>query len=413
MTITRVQIERVRRFIAENWGATVRTPAQQSTAEVPLPHPFTVPTAGPQFHIFFYWDTYFTCEGLLRQGRLDLVQQDADNMIHLIETLGYIPNFTLKEHLNRSQPPLFSALARALYEHTRDKAWLARAYAALVKEYAFWQAMRSTPAGLNHYAHHAAPEMVAAFDSELRSRLKGLPDDPAERLACASHHLAEAESGWDFNPRFDRRCLDHLPIDLNAALYQVELNAAYFAAVLNLTDATLWQRRAENRQTLIDRYCWDEGKGFYYDYDLANQRCSTVESAAAYWALWCGAASPAQAQRMVENMPLLEAPFGLLSCRPGQRPHGQVYQWDAPNAWPPMQFTAIQGLRRYGYEAEAKRLAQKYIACVVNGFEQTGNLWEKYNALTGGLDVGDEYRMPAMLGWTAGTFLLSCEVVGA
>ena len=38
-------------------------------------------------------------------------------------------------------------------------------------------------------------------------------------------------------------------------------------------------------------------------------------------------------------------------------------------------------------------------------FRTTGNLWEKYNVLDGSTDVSAEYDTPAMLGWTAGTFI--------
>ena len=36
------------------------------------------------------------------------------------------------------------------------------------------------------------------------------------------HDLAEAESGWDMTTRFNRRCLDYLPVDLNSLLYKYE-----------------------------------------------------------------------------------------------------------------------------------------------------------------------------------------------
>lgn len=38
-------------------------------------------------------------------------------------------------------------------------------------------------------------------------------------------------------------------------------------------------------------------------------------------------------------------------------------------------------------------------------FEETGNLWEKYNVVEGNINVSNEYEMPAMMGWTAGVYL--------
>lgn len=43
------------------------------------------------------------------------------------------------------------------------------------------------------------------------------------------HLTAEYESGWDMTSRFDERCLDFLPIDLNSLLfkYESDLSLAY------------------------------------------------------------------------------------------------------------------------------------------------------------------------------------------
>lgn len=34
--------------------------------------------------------------------------------------------------------------------------------------------------------------------------------------------MAEAESGWDMTPRFNRLALEFLPVDLNTLLYKYE-----------------------------------------------------------------------------------------------------------------------------------------------------------------------------------------------
>lgn len=404
-------IARVKQFIAENWEKTIRFPNQQSETEVHLPYPFIVPTAGPFFHIFFYWDTYFASEGLIRSGLLENARYNAENMLHLIDTLGYVPNFTLKDQLNRSQPPVASALVRAIYKHTHDKTWLSHASSILAKEHAFWMSMRRGPHGLNHYAHHGNPKDVEYFYEVIHERLGNIPEDKTERMIFLTHSMAEAESGWDFTPRFNYQCANFYPVDLNSLLYMHESNAAWFCEELGNGKASLWRERATYRRELMDRYCWNDQNGFYYDYNFSNNQPSPVASAAAFFALWSGLPSVAQAEKMVHNLPLLEYNFGMVACQPGPRPPGQHFQWDYPNAWAPSQYAAIAGLLRYGYIQEARRLAEKYVACVANSFDKTGNLWEKYNGVNGSVDVIDEYKMPAMLGWTAGTFLYACEVL--
>jgi alpha,alpha-trehalase len=46
---------------------------------------------------------------------------------------------------------------------------------------------------------------------------------------------------------------------------------------------------------------------------------------------------------------------------------------------------------------------------VISNYEKTGVLWEKYNAVTGTTKVADEYKMPSMVGWTAGVFVFARE----
>lgn len=425
----------VRRFIASTWDKTRRLPSGQGSDEIRLPKPFLVPMATEGFHLFFYWDTYFACEGLVRDGRLEDARDNADNFLHLIDALGYVPNFGKHDYraladpatadkvaagsllgstgLTRSQPPVASATVRLVYERSGDKEWLARAHASLQKEYMFWSVFRGRPGELNRYGHQATPTQLAGFYNDISGRVS-IPDDPTERLRFLAHYLAEAESGWDFNPRFDGHCLDYYPIDLNCLLFQHEMNAAWFCEELGLAGAEEWRARAETRRQQISELCWDETEGFFFDYDAVNGRRSPVSTPAAYFALWCGVATPAQAAALARGLPKLEEAFGLATTpRPAAGVNVPVYQWAHPNAWPPLQFAAVEGLRRYGFEEDARRLAEKYVRSVADTFTVTGNLWEKYNAVSGGIDVANEYPMPKMLGWTAGVFIYCCEVLGA
>ena len=68
------------------------------------------------------------------------------------------------------------------------------------------------------------------------------------------------------------------------------------------------------------------------------------------------------------------------------------------------------GLARYGYGKEAERIAVKWMKAVTESFKTTGNLWEKYNAVSGSTDVKDEYAMPgAFMGWTAGVYIFAFD----
>ncbi len=404
-------ISATRSYIDANWEKTFRVSREETAKEISLPRPHTVPSTDPCMWLFFYWDTYFTNLGLIRQGRFDQALNNAENIIYLIERLGFIPNISVKIALNRSQVPVSAVLLAEIYQHSRDKTWLARAYAAVSKEYAFWMSLRLAPNGLNTCGTHADPVTLADFYHVIKHRLRDIPDEPVARLIYLRHKMAECEV-WDFNPRFDQHAADFNPVDTNAILYQFETIAGDFARELGLAaDETVWRERAACRRRLVDQYLWNEAQGFYYDYDWAHDRPGTVISAAPYFALWSGICSEAQAAALVHNLPLVERDHGIMACAEGSNTSINTYQWDAPNAWPPHQTAAILGLLQHGYASDARRIAEKYVLTCARNLETTGQLWEKYNALTGRIDVADEYKMPQMMGWTAGGCIHACEVL--
>ena len=109
---------------------------------------------------------------------------------------------------------------------------------------------------------------------------------------------------------------------------------------------------------------------------------------------------------MVRNaLPKLECDHGIAACAPHRG--SRTCQWAFPNLWPCLQVIVCRGLLRYGYRDEARRIAGKYLDCVTAASEETGDLWEKYDAETGKVQrsASAEYAAPAMMGWTAGAFL--------
>jgi len=71
--------------------------------------------------------------------------------------------------------------------------------------------------------------------------------------------------------------------------------------------------------------------------------------------------------RVRTNLSRFEAPGGILTST-------QVTgsQWDAPFGWAPRQMIAVEGLRRYGYDEDADRVATKFLALVTKEFQECG-----------------------------------------
>src|SRR5262245_6554455 len=129
-----------------------------------LPRPYVVP--GGRFNEMYGWDSYFILLGLLRDNRVALARDMADDFLYEVRHYGGVLNANRTYYLTRSQPPLLSHMVRALYSVTYDHAWLASTRGALVAVYEHWTAPpHLIPSlGLSRYFDHGdgpAPEVVA------------------------------------------------------------------------------------------------------------------------------------------------------------------------------------------------------------------------------------------------------------
>lgn len=397
-------IQTVYNYIQTHWENTVREQPEDTGTLLGLPFRYTVPCQKDSMQNNFYWDTYFTNVGLLKQGFFELAKSNTDNLLYEVNRHGFVPNGNRTFFLNRSQPPVLALMVRDIFDITDDLGWLESAYSALKKEYAFWMGKRMTPVGLNRYFHHAnETEQLAFFNDVVRRRLDFAPAGSRKQLEIGAHYLAEAESGWDFTPRFEQRCSEFIPVDLNSLLYLHELSMIRFCEELENDEKKLWEEHAERRKQLFNTLCWDNHKELYSDYDFAKDRHSAIASLATYAALWAELATKKQARAISRNLKRFEHGFGISACEESNQKIS--YQWDYPNGWPPLFYMTIAGLLKYGYAEHARRIAEKYVRVVVDNFRKTGDLWEKYNIVDGSTNVQNEYEMPAMLGWTAGVFV--------
>ncbi len=349
-----------------------------------LPHPYS--SAGGSEDAFaemYGWDTQFINLALLAHGRTRTVRQHILNHLFMIDRFGMVLNGNRTYYQERSQPPLLAWSVKNYLAAVDDNDLALRAYAGLEREYTdFWcKPPHQTPTGL-------------ATCNDLKS-----PDYRAELTS-------ECEAGLDFTPIFGgdvRRCV---PIHINAAL------VVYAEVLGSLADrmgwakqAAEWQRQARERSRLINEFCWDEKQGFYFEYDYVSRKQVPCYSLNAYWLLWAGVASKEQAARVVEQLKRFEQPAGLSFTDrdyPSPHPEWKVLEWAYPEAWPPLQIIVAQGLERYGFQDKAQEVGHRYLTNVVRTWEQTGQLWERYNAVSGGHDVPIERTPSAPLhGWSS------------
>ena len=123
----------------------------------------------------------------------------------------------------------------------------------------------------------------------------------------------------------------------------------------------------------------------YFDYNSVSKKQTDFETVTCFWALWSGVASPHQAAQLVSRaLPRFECLGGLCSTTENSAYRdGDVKtqrQWDYPFGWAPHQIMAWDGLQKYGYDVEAKRLIYRWLYTITKVFvDFNGTVVEKYD----------------------------------
>lgn len=125
----------------------------------------------------------------------------------------------------------------------------------------------------------------------------------------------------------------------------------------------------EQRKNAILSQCWNEEDGMFYDVDARTGRQMNVKSVAAFAPFWAGIASREQAERAFKEHLLNPDEFWRKWPVPAYAAGWSGYEkmfmpgdlgccWRC-NTWIPTNYYVFQGLRRYGFDKEAKFLADK------------------------------------------------------
>jgi alpha,alpha-trehalase len=398
--------------------------ADPRSSLIPLPTAYVVP--GGRFREVYYWDSYFTMQGLVESGRTDLVKGMLDNFAHLVRTVGHIPNANRTYYLSRSQPPYFAAMV-GLYAAATDTARALPYLDALEAEHAFW--MEGAAALAPGEAHR---RVVRLRDGSLLNRYWDDRPEPrpesyredyelgqtvpaAAREALYRNVRAAAESGWDFSSRWMRdpkdlrtlETVDLAPVDLNALLYNAERTIAALRAFRGRTGdgpvAAQYLRAAEDRRRTLLAAAYDPAEGYFFDVRWrTGERVTDRPTLAAAAPLYFGLASPEQGRAVAARLQRdFLKPGGFVTT---QIASGQ--QWDAPNGWPPLQWLAIQGVTRYGRGDVAEDARNRWLALNRRTYRVTGKMTEKYDVSDLSRRAGGgEYPTQDGFGWTNGVAL--------
>jgi alpha,alpha-trehalase len=215
------------------------------------------------------------------------------------------------------------------------------------------------------------------------------------------------ESGFDitfkFGP-FGAGTPDYAPAGLNSLVYNEARNLAWISKTLGRNqEAAEWGQRARKLRAAMDKYLWNSSRGLYFDFNFTTGKQSDYVYASTFYPLWAGAASRAQAAAVEKDSVLLDEPGGIVMSR-----NRSGAQWDYPYGWAPIQLIAVDGLRKYGYNAEADSIAENFLSMVNQNFLRDGTIREKYNVVTRSDEVTVRVgytQNQVGFGWTNGVFV--------
>lgn len=218
-------------------------------------------------------------------------------------------------------------------------------------------------------------------------------------------------------------------IYLNCLMYK-ELRAMSFLALqLGMKAAAQqYDKDAEALCQAVREYCWDEKDGMYYSVDLnllpftgepqiifgkpfvlhegapRDYPCliQRLGSWSGFMTLWAGIATPEQARRMVKENLLDErtfwAPYGVRTLSKLEKMYNMrgthnPSNWQGP-IWGISNYMVFRGLADYGFQEEARQMAEKTIALFGNDLSKGGVLHEYYNP-----DTGEPIINPGFQNW--------------
>ncbi|NJM09716.1 MAG: hypothetical protein HC883_02120 [Bdellovibrionaceae bacterium] len=317
--------------VEKTWGELARqSPVRSSGSLIPSPYPFLV--AGGRFKESYYWDAYFGALGLVDTGRWEMAAAQFENLLHMIQAYGLIPNGFRDYYLTRSQPPVIALFAMLIFENApssipREKLerWMKqRVYPLLKRDYhEFWMAQR----------YHAESGLNFHSDALNRMRPERHSNDDERALGESFRDVrGEAESGLDHTDASMGASSQVASVMLNSLMYSYEKILARMAAMSGDNPASRkYHEAAEKRRQAMNRHNWDESTGTFRNYHFTKGIQSGVVSAEMFSAMYVGLASPDQARRMTEfGANVLERDGGL---RASTVDSGK--QWDGVHGWAP------------------------------------------------------------------------------
>jgi putative isomerase len=346
------------------------------------------------------WDTLWTTRGLFRFAAISNDpalqkkvgehavgsftnffdhQSDEGRLPIMLDVKNADPFGTLKKDRPRSQnqaKPIFGQLALHISDQLQSVDWLAPQFDKLLRFYSAWVLANQSSIGLLVWGNDVAI---------------GNDNDPTT---------------------FGRPFFSSANLLLNSLFYQDLKAASELADRLKRPDDK--QYLAAQASTLaeqIQKYCWDQRDQFYYTVDVQcvdrrrelipnikpgmpmSWHCLPlrVQTFTGFLPLWCGLATPDQANALVQANYLADNRFranrGVRSLSSKESMYSLDFSSNPSNwlgpVWIIVNYFIWKALQHYAFHDEANNLADKTLQLLATDLANNGSLNEYYHPDTG------------------------------
>ena len=324
--------------------------SQVYTADGQFNQRWTTPNRLPHRWLWL-WDSVFHSIG-------NVILDDALPKEALLSVLdvqrpdGFVPHLARPSFTSDiTQPPILAWGAYELYKKTKDLAFLAKIQPLLTK-YLDWDIANRTSAETGLFCWH---------------------------VNTNSENCRADESGMDNSPRFDgvsvMECVDFSCFMLNEAHAMQKI-----CETLDSGEASRWSEYAESLNRRINDYLWDEEDGYYYDRIGESGQFHKVRSVASFLPLFAGACTERTAQILADKLRDPQT-FNTPTPIPSVARNDAVYSTDMWRGavWVNYNYMISQGLKRYGFTAQANDIIKKTVRAIAHFYMTDGVIYEMYD----------------------------------
>ncbi|HMJ46957.1 MAG TPA: trehalase family glycosidase [Ferruginibacter sp.] len=324
----------------------------------------------------FLWDTCFIASYAKYHKGLPIANA-LDNFYNLQEEDGFIcREYTRegkamwpKDHPVSINPPLLAFAELELYSQSKNKKRLQKVYPSLKRFFDFLiSRYRMEDMLFFHDAFGSGMDNIPRYPHGWKDDGEGIA---VNNLFPDIFKYDELSSKWNRQGR---------AVDFSAQMALFADHLITIGRIINeKKDVASFQQVYNETKGAINKYCWDEEDGFYYDLGYGKQ--IKRKHIGMFWVLLAGIVPKNKLSKVLAHLTdknQFWRKFPVASFPADQTGFSGVGEYWLGSVWAPTNYMILKGLVKYDQKQLATKLARQYYWCIAEVFKTTKTFWENY-----------------------------------